>query len=338
MKNERGSSLNTFHPNPRFVLALACASLSLSSLAAGDHDEATSSSRSRAASSFISLKYDSDGEVIRELGPENRNGKKEKMVKWNECGNSNGTGLSAQVTWDYEPKRKAPALPTDSDDMVNCTTRNISEEFVNFLEKNMKFCIAAASMPALQTEVEKVVASVKETHGSDYKTKMGPNGLVIDEKLSAKLKTLFVEKADAITKEVDAISGVKLLHQGIAGDDNHTSTSYHAKEAMRAIDMSHLQVTRETKDADGKIVKTKKLYQHNVSSFAEDKIIHGKASDLNDEQKSQHSFWQAYGACIQQKGGEVISNCIHHTTAGFKHQGHMHVSLPYDPRGAYNSK
>lgn len=340
MGNERGFSLNAFHPNPRYILALACASFSLSSLAAEGHDGARQqeSDRSRAALSFFTLKYNSDGEVIRELGPVNRNGKQEKMVKWNECGKSDGTGLSAQVTWDYEPKRKAAALPTNSDDMVNCTTRNISEAFVNFLEKNMKFCIAAASMPSVQSEVAKVISSLKETHGSVYKTKMGPNGLLIDEKMSAKLSTVFTDKAEAIAKEVSSISGVKLLHQGIAGDDHHTSTSYHAKEAMRAIDMSHLQVTRETKDADGSTVKTNKLYQHNVASFAEDKVIHGNASDLSDEQKSQHAFWQSYGACIQQKGGEVISNCIHHTSSGFKHQGHMHVSLPYDPRGAYNSK
>jgi hypothetical protein len=286
---------------------------------------------------FMALETAADGSVVRTLGDKNLNGVRETFVNWDEC--SANAGLVGQVTWDYSPTRQTAGMPTKKDDMVPCTKRKISEAFANFLNKNMKYCIAVAAMPATQLHVIQAMAALKKTHGASYKTKSAEGGgLVVDEELKKSLGAFMTKNATAIDKEIESISQVKLLHQGIAGDENHHNTSYHAAGAMRAIDMSHLQVVRKVKNDEGKVITTTKLFQHNVSSYAESEEAAGRAEALTDEHTSQHAFWQAYGACLQQKGGAVISYCVHHTGAGLKHQGHMHVSLPYDPPGSYNSK
>ncbi|MEO5667121.1 MAG: hypothetical protein ABIR96_03605 [Bdellovibrionota bacterium] len=307
-----------------------------------DHDGVTSAPqqqngvKSSASKEFMALERDASGSLVRTMGEMNRNGVRETFVNWDE-GASNA-GLIGQVTWDYSPFRPSAGMPTNPQDLVQPTKRRISEAFANFLNKNMKFCIAAASMPAMQLHVTKAMAAIKKEYGSDYKTQSGSHGLVIDMEMKKSVGDFFSKNADAINKEVQNIAQVKLLHQGIAGDESHHDTSYHAADAMRAIDMSHLLVVKKTKNAKGETVTSTKLWQHNVSSYAERAVDSGQGDSLSDEQMGQHAFWQAYGACLQQKGGAIISYDSQHTGAGMKHQGHMHVSLPYDPPGSYNEK
>lgn len=308
------------------------------------HDEAVQDAKNQNGvvstnkKTFLGLAKNPDGTTVRNYAEDvNLNGHKESLVLWDECNGAGG--LTAQVTWDYDPMRTEAALPKNAEDMVPCTKRPLSEAFANFLNDNMKYCIAAASLPSTQLAVTQSIDALKTKLGKTYKTAMSnEGGLVIDATLNTKLKAVFEKDKDLIAKEMASITDVKMLHQGIIGDERHTKRSYHSKLAMRAIDMSHLQVTRKYKDSDGKEIETTDLFQHNVSTFAEAQTIAGREKSLSEEQIVQHGFWQAFGACIQSKGGSVISNCLHHTGAGFKHQGHMHVSLPYDPPGAYNDK
>jgi hypothetical protein len=340
--------LKNFHWYQRSLLVVACTSLvaqaeppsKLSHQAENPKPTTQNSSDVKAAPAvkpFMALETAADGSVVRTLGDKNLNGVRETFVNWDEC--ASNAELVGQVTWDYSQTRESASMPTKKDDMVPCTKRRISEAFANFLNMNMKYCIAVAAMPSTQLHVIQAMAAIKKAHGSGYKTKSAKDGrLVVDEEMKTSLGTFMAKNSAAIDKEVESISQVKLLHQGIAGDNNHGSKSYHSARAMRAIDMSHFQVVRNVKNDEGKVITTTKLFQHNVASYAEKEESAGRAEALTDEQTSQHAFWQAYGACIQQKGGAVISYCSQHTGAGLKHQGHMHVSLPYDPPGSYNSK
>ena len=303
---------------------------------AGHEAAAPTAAAPAVAKPFLSVERNADGSIIRTYGNKNLNGIREPMVTWDEC--DSNAGLVGQVTWDYDSKRPTASMPTKKSDLPPCTKRKMSEAFANFLNENMKYCIAAASMPSTQLHVTQALAAIKSAHGSDYKKESGSGGLVVDTKLKASIGAFLEKNADAVNKEVESIAQVKLLHQGIVGDSSHSNTSYHAASVMRAIDMSHLQVIRKGKAEDGTPTTSTQLWQHNVAAYAESATIAGRGDELTDQQTAQHAFWQAYGACLQHKGGALISYCVHHTGAGLKHLGHMHVSLPYKPKGRYNEK
>ncbi len=268
---------------------------------------------------FFTKALDEDGEVLRFKGEENLNGFSEWMVQWNEC--SSGVGkISGQVTWDYAAARTEVSWPTDSKLLVGCASRTMSEKLNIFFNDNFAYCAAFASTPAARQEISKSVSRVDD--------KSDCSG--VDNIIVAAVGRAERELKSEIEASVRDVSRIEILHQGILADENHSSTSYHSKPTMRAIDISHIRLR-----TNGGFVKT---YQHNVGTYAENLDIAKKSSLKTISQLVQQRFWRAFGACMTSKGGAVISKTLHHSGAGLRHAGHMHVSLPFKNKGNYNSK
>lgn len=263
---------------------------------------------------------DSSGAVVRMSGPQNLNGFREPMVRWNECGDSSIGPGAGQVTWDYSQARAEAGWPVVPGLMVGCTDRRISETFLNFLNTNFARCVSMGTLPETQLEIATVLAGAGSKENAD----------TIDNHVSSAVRRIEAVYEARLEEMEEDIKSIRILHQGIQGDSNHSSRSYHSAAVLRALDLSHVEVEYK--------FGSKTVYQHNVGTYAENAQISGRSSSLNQHQLSQQRFWQVFGACITAKGGAVISKVLHHTSSGRRHAGHVHVSLPYRNRGSYNSK
>lgn len=274
------------------------------------------------ASSSVNTKFayalNANGSVHKIKGPKNLNGFSEPMVQWDECSNKTGK-IKGQVTWDYSTARTSSKWPTKASMMVACSKRKVSANFMKFLNKNFSYCVALATLPAAQKEiVTTIYRAGKKTDTSG-----------IDNSVKNAIYRVIRANGSSINSALKKISGISILHQGIIGDNNHSNTSYHSMAALRAIDVSHIKV---------KTASAVTLYQHNVATYAENLEILKKRSSKTPHQIAQHAFWQSFGACMSAKGAGVISKTLHHSKAGLRHAGHMHLSLPYQNRGKYKTK
>lgn len=272
------------------------------------------------AAELFAKQRSSSGAIVRMSGPVNLNGFREPMVRWNECGDSSIGPGSGQVTWDYAQSRAQAGWPSVPGQMVRCTNRRVSETFLNFLNTNFARCVSMGALPETQLEIATVLASA----GSKA------NSGTIDSRVSAAVRRIESVYEARLQEMEEDVKSIRILHQGIQGDSNHTSRSYHSAAVLRALDLSHVEIDYK--------FGTKTVYQHNVGTYAENAQIAGRTANLNQHQLSQQRFWQVFGACITAKGGAVITKVLHHTSSGRRHAGHVHVSLPYRNRGRYNSK
>lgn len=252
----------------------------------------------------------------RESRSKNLNGVYENTVVWNECGGSKGS-LRGNYTEQYEANSSSATW--SSSKVSGCGNRKISKAFAEFLSKNLGRCAAMGTLPEAHTEVSAALKKVRKTDAG-----------AVDNAISGAVKRVNTSHANKVNQIANNIASIEILHQGIQGDSNHKSTSYHSAAVLRAIDLSHIRI----KYKDG----TSKVYQHGVASFAENANRNNKFSSLNAEQQTQHKFWTTFGACLTEKDGGIISKSLHHTKIGLAHAGHVHISLPYANRGRYNSK
>jgi len=297
------------HNKKVFVLTTGLIALSVGTLKADLFSDPTK----------FALVTDAAGRIITHETDPNLNDIKETLVKWDECGNSQST-LQGQVTWAYNDNMKTVEWPTDKDDLVPCTKRDVSKEFVEFLNDNFAKCVATGLQKDAQQEV----------NNSLYRLDSKSDPLEVDRIISTAIGRTNDKASKQISDILKNFKSIEILHQGIIADERHSSRSYHSAFTMRAIDISHIRVT--TKD------NTSFILQHNVASYAENLEMTKSTQTPTSEQTAQSRFWRTFGACMTAGEGGIISKNLHHTGSGFKHSGHMHISLPYRDIGNYFEK
>ncbi|MGE0617158.1 MAG: hypothetical protein AB7P04_16125 [Bacteriovoracia bacterium] len=124
------------------------------------------------------------------------------------------------------------------------------------------------------------------------------------------------------------VSAIKLVHNGLAADQNHLPRSYHSLN--RAIDVKSLSITLKPRNG---VMEMK----YEIAAEAEALVKRGFERQLTAVQKKNRAFWQGFRSCWTDAVQAHFANpaCSEQSgTVGCEdhaHQHHLHLSLPFCP-------